>query len=345
MNKEKAPLEATLPNEMVLVKEERTKALPHVMATPKENLPPPAAEPIIPPVVGQDALKEVGEYRLVNLIGSGAMGEIHLAEYRGKNTEGKQIPKFVAIKLLSPKIQADDTARQRFIQEAKVHNQLCKESPHPNIVQIYDIGYCPKSGRLYLVMEFIEGESLEKWLAARGPLSERHALQIAIGVGHALEHAFKQHIIHRDLKPANILIDKKSRKVKVTDFGLGKILEEKGVTLSGEFMGTPYYMPPEQIHNPKDVDYRADIYALGGTLYHMLCGSPPYSEFKRTLDILKAKMSHEPISLKEYLPDIPDAVVSLVEKAMARDKNARFETAAKMVDGMQKILDMLKTKA
>lgn len=298
----------------------------------------------IEPVTNAGELKRVGDYSLVKLIASGAMGEVYLAEHGGKTSAGKVIPPQVAVKVLSEKIQTDTSARERFLQEAQVHSRLCKDSVHPNIVQIFDVGYCTRSGRLYLVMEYIEGESLEKFLASREKLSERHSLQIAMGVAHALEHAFKYHIIHRDLKPANIMIDRRSRKAKVTDLGLGKILEEKGITVNGEFMGTPYYMAPEQIRNAKDVDQQADIYALGATLYHMLTGRPPYAEFKRTLDILRAKIAQDPIPMNEFIPTMGEPMTALVNKAMARDKKNRYGTPTEIIEDMQKVLEIVKVE-
>jgi serine/threonine-protein kinase len=350
------PLESTLPKEMQFLQDAVSPvplpASPYmnaernvrseVMVSDKDsalkNLK--GLDPV--PVPGE--LKKVGDYTLLKLIASGAMGEVYLGQHSGKSSAGKIIPPQVAIKVLSEKIQTDTAARERFLQEAQVHSRLCKDSVHPNIVQIYDVGYCTKSGRLYLVMEYIEGESLEKFLVSREKLSERHSLQIAMGVAHALEHAFKYHIIHRDLKPANILIDRRSRKAKVADLGLGKILEEKGVTVNGEFMGTPYYMAPEQIRNAKDVDQQADIYALGATVYHMLTGRPPYAEFKRTLDILRAKIAQDPIPMSEFVPAIGESMVDFVDKAMARDKKNRYETPTQIIGDMQKILETVKVE-
>lgn len=275
--------------------------------------------------------EKVGEYRLMKLIGQGTVGEIYLGKHITKETH-------VAIKLLSQRMQQDSTAVERFLQEARVHSRL----DHPNIVHIEDVGYCPVTKRLYLVMEYVEGESMEKILTNRGAISQRHALKIAIAVAHALEHALKQRIIHRDLKPGNILIDKRTRRVKVTDLGLGKVLEEKGATLDGELMGTAYYMPPEQIRNAKEVDHRADIYALGATLYHMIAGRPPFGESKGTLNILKTKIAQDPIPLVEYVPNIEKSIQDIVTKAMARDRNARYENPSQMIDDMQRILDQLK---
>ena len=271
--------------------------------------------------------EKVGEYKLLKVIGQGAMGVIYLGEHFEK-------PGKVAIKLLTQELQKDNQAVERFLQEARVHSRLV----HPNIVRIYDVGYCGGTGRLYLVMEFVDGESLEKILGNRGAIPERHAIKIAMAVAHALEHALEQHIIHRDLKPANIMIDRRTRKIKVADLGLGKITEEKGATISGQMMGTPYYMPPEQIRNAKEVDHRADIYALGATLYHMLTGRPPYSEYKGTLAIVRAKIYREPIPMTEYVSTLSEGAIKIVEKAMMRNVNERYNTPAQMIQEMEQIL-------
>jgi serine/threonine protein kinase len=272
---------------------------------------------------------KIGEYKLLKRIGQGAMGVIYLGEHMDKKGP-------VAIKLLSQEMQKDINAVERFLQEARVHSRLV----HPNIVRIYDVGYCSGTERLYLVMEFVDGESLEKILTTHGAISQKHSLKITIAVGHALEHALEQHIIHRDLKPANILIDRRTRRVKVTDLGLGKsAAEEKGLTLSGQMMGTPFYMPPEQIQDARKVDHRADIYALGATLYHMLTGRPPYSEYKGTLAIVQAKMKRDPIPMPKYIPNLSDAVLYIVGKAMAKKADDRYETPTRMIEDMEKALE------
>ncbi len=290
---------------------------------------PSASSPQIPDTSEpSSARNRIGQYKLVKLIGRGAMGEIYLARHVDKNYE-------VAIKLLAQKLQKKQAATLRFEQEANVHRRL----KHSNIVRIMEMG-C-HNDRLYLIMEYIEGESLEEILEARKTILAKHTIKIAIAVAQALEHALEQRIIHRDLKPANIMIDRRTRKVKLTDFGLGKIIEEKGVTVTGQVMGTAYYMPPEQIHNAKKVDHLADIYSLGATIYHMLSGQPPYSEIKTTLSILRAKVTGEPVPLKSLNNEIPDSVVRVVEKAMAHKCENRYQTPTEMIQDMKNVLQEL----
>lgn len=275
----------------------------------------------------QETLTRVSNYKILQLIGRGAMGVIYLAE----SLDTKQT---VALKLLSSDSQQkNNIAVQRFLQEAKVQRLL----NHPNIVRIYDVGFCTTTNRLYLAMEYVDGGSLEKILE-RGPLSPRDSIKIAIAIGHALEHALQQNIVHRDLKPANILIDRKSRKIKVGDLGLGKIRDEKGITYTGEVMGTLYYMPPEQIKDSKSVDHRADIYALGATLYHMLAGRAPYSENKATLAIIRAKTTREPMPIEEYVQNLCPSLLKVIQKSMERDVAKRYSTPTEMIQDLQQAL-------
>lgn len=276
-------------------------------------------------------LKQVGDYFIQKRIGHGAMGEIYLGQHCQKST-------LAAVKLLPQK--ADDIAVQRFRQEAQVHSRLI----HPNIVRIFEAGFCSITNRLYLAMEYIKGESLEKILARRGALAQKQSLQIAIAVAHALEHALEQQIIHRDLKPANILINRQEGNIKVVDLGLGKILQKgikRGVTLGGELMGTSHYMPPEQIHNAREVDHRADIYALGATLYHMLAGVPPYGEHKGPFNILKAKTNCDPIALQQFHPNIRAELAAIVRKAMSRNIKARYANPKLMRKDMDNVVHLL----
>ncbi|WP_372370478.1 serine/threonine protein kinase [Candidatus Uabimicrobium sp. HlEnr_7] len=276
----------------------------------------------------KNSLERIGDYHIIKPVNSGSMGEIYLAQHIG-------VKNYAAIKLLSSQMEKDSQAAERFKQEARVHSRL----EHPNIVGIFDVD--SYNGRPYIVMEYIEGESLEEVLRNRKQLQSRHTLKIAIAVALALEHALKQKIIHRDLKPANIMIDRRNRKVKLADFGLGKILEEKGLTQPGQMMGTAYYMAPEQIRNAKEADHRADIYALGATIYHMLSGQPPYANIKGALDILKAKINEQPEPIENLVSGLSREVIDIVNKSMHHSINKRYQTPAKMKKSMESALNNL----
>jgi serine/threonine protein kinase len=185
------------------------------------------------------------------------------------------LDRIVALKVLSPELALDPDFAQRFSGEAKVLALL----GHPNIVQIFDFGRA--ADLYYLVMEYVEGVSLRQ-LLRKGRLGSDEVLRILSQVCTALEYAHHQGIVHRDIKPENILIDPQGR-VKIADFGLAKIMPRDGpsgsVTRTNVVMGTPQYMAPEQSENPKSVDHRTDIYALGVILYEMLTGVPPQGHF------------------------------------------------------------------
>ena len=179
-----------------------------------------------------------------------------------------RLKRMVAIKLLPPDLTRDDTAKQRFLQEAQAASAL----DHPNICTIFEINETD-DGQLYLVMAHYDGETLKERIA-RGPLALDDALDIATQVGQGLAEAHGAGIVHRDIKPANLLVTK-SGVVKILDFGLAKLAGTEGVTQTGTTVGTVAYMSPEQARG-QQVDHRTDIWSLGVVLYEMLAGTPPF---------------------------------------------------------------------
>ena len=189
------------------------------------------------------------------------MGVVYLAH-------DPRLDRHVAIKLLPPDLTRDETAKQRFLQEAKAASAL----DHPNICTIFEINETD-DGQLYLVMAHYEGETLKDRIA-RGPLALDDALDIATQVGQGLAEAHGAGIVHRDIKPANLLVTK-TGVVKILDFGLAKLAGTEGVTQTGTAVGTVAYMSPEQARG-QEVDHRTDIWSLGVVLYEMLAGTPPF---------------------------------------------------------------------
>ena len=198
---------------------------------------------------------QLGPYEIVSHLGSGGMGVVYEArDLRLKRT--------VAIKLLPPDLTKDDTAKQRFLQEAQAASAL----DHPNICTIFEINET-EDGQLYLVMAHYEGETLKERIE-RGPLQLDDAIDIATQVGTGLAEAHGAGIVHRDIKPANLLVTK-GGVVKILDFGLAKLAGAEGVTQTGTTVGTVAYMSPEQARG-QEVDHRTDIWSLGVVLYEML---------------------------------------------------------------------------
>ncbi len=204
---------------------------------------------------------QLGPYEIVSQLGQGGMGVVYQAT-------DPRLRRTVAIKLLPPDLTRDETAKQRFLQEAQAASAL----DHPNICTIFEINETD-DGQLYLVMAHYEGETLKE-RTARGPLELDDAIDIATQVGEGLTKAHAAGIVHRDIKPANLIVTA-DKTVKILDFGLAKLAGTEGMTQTGTTVGTVAYMSPEQARG-QEVDHRTDIWSLGVVLYEMLAGQPPF---------------------------------------------------------------------
>jgi predicted Ser/Thr protein kinase len=227
---------------------------------------PPGGGFVPPPV--EELAKLFPQFEIIQFIGKGGMGAVYKARQPA-------LDRFVALKVLPPVVANDPGFAERFNREARALARL----NHPNIVTVYDFG---KAGELhYLVMEFVDGANLRE-VERAGKLTSEQALAIVPQICEALQFAHNEGIVHRDIKPENLLMDKKGR-VKITDFGIAKIMgvTEGKVSLTGarDVVGTPHYMAPEQVEKPQTVDHRADIYSLGVVFYEMLTGELPLGKF------------------------------------------------------------------
>jgi len=203
-------------------------------------------------------------YKIVRLLAEGGMGDVYVAE---KEDIGKRC----AVKILSSELAKREDFVRRFFREARVLAQLS----HPHIVPIIDIGKTT-GGRYFIVMEYLEGKTVEELINEKGRMSEDEALRLVMQVADALEYANARNIVHRDIKPSNIIVDGDGC-ARLCDFGLSKpIGGSDDITLMGLIMGTPEYLSPEQAHGRVDIDIRSDIYSLGASLYHMVVGRPPF---------------------------------------------------------------------
>jgi serine/threonine-protein kinase len=249
----------------------------------------------------------LGRYRITAQLGRGAMGIVHRAS-------DEKLEREVAIKEMSEELRAHPVAMQMFTQEAKALAQL----NHTNIVAMYD--QVDDGARVLLIMEFVDGRTLESVLAERGALPWFEAIGICDQVCAGLAYAHARKVIHRDIKPANIFIAQ-DRTVKLGDFGLARVMREVSIRKT-EIRGTPLYMAPEQISG-ENVDHRADLYALGAMLYEMMCGEPPF----HTGDVLYHQV-HTPAPFARALkPDLPPAIDELIQKLMAKSANDRLGSA------------------
>ena len=261
---------------------------------------------------------EICNYQVVKLIGEGGMATV----WRG---EHPMLGKTVAIKVLDPLLARDQKLVQRFLDEARIQIDL----KHPNIVATENFSDDP----LAMVMEFVEGSSLDERIGRRaGPVPVQKALPLMMKIMEAVGHAHQHGVIHRDIKPANILVTPDGT-VKVTDFGIAKILGGHGLTQTGAAMGTAAYMSPEQIKGAKNVDARSDIYSLGITFYEMLVGQTPFEgdpDTESDFELRRAQVSHPPPDPRSLCPAIPDAVAEVVLKALEKDPAQRPQTVEEL---------------
>ena len=259
----------------------------------------------------------LGPYAIVSQLGSGGMGVVYLAH-------DPRLKRQVAIKLLPPDLTRDETAKQRFLQEAQAASAL----DHPNICTIFEINETP-DGQLYLVMAHYEGETLKERIA-RGPLALNDAIDIATQVGQGLAEAHGAGIVHRDIKPANLLVTK-TGVVKILDFGLAKLAGTEGVTQTGTTVGTVAYMSPEQARG-QEVDHRTDIWSLGVVLYEMLAGTPPF-QGENLLSLSNAILEQEQASLTGS----SSSAQSVLTRALYKDRAQRFQSVTDLLGELRKL--------
>lgn len=260
----------------------------------------------------------VGDYEIVAILGKGGMGEV----YKVRNVLSERIE---AMKVLLPDVVSSATAEgssgtplaERFQREIKVQATL----DHPNIAKLYTA--LTNSNQLLMVMEYVEGESIEKLLAS-GVLSVRDSVAYAAQVLDALGYAHERGVVHRDIKPANIMRTA-SGQVKLLDFGIARMKKDRSLTEAGHAVGSLYYMSPEQIKG-SEPDPRSDLYSLGVTLYEMVTGRRPFqgdSEYS----VMVAHLEQTPLAPVEIVPGVPPALSDIIVMSMAKDPAQRFQTA------------------
>jgi serine/threonine-protein kinase len=264
-----------------------------------------------------EPLRHVKAYTILGELGRGGMGVV----YRARHDE---TGRSVAIKVLHRELAADPRLASQFVREGRA----ASFANHPGIVNVTDFGRLP-SGRAYLVMELVESATLESVLAA-GALPPRRALVIARRIVAALAAAHVRGVIHRDLKPSNVFLEPEDH-VKIGDFGAAKVLSplpDSTATQHGVVLGTPYYMSPEQARG-QATDERTDLYALGCILFRMISGRPPY-EGETVMDIVSAHMTHPVPRVESPFGPLPEGVVALVARAMAKLAEERPQSATEM---------------
>ncbi|MFA6293550.1 MAG: serine/threonine-protein kinase [Victivallales bacterium] len=268
---------------------------------------------VVIPIPGIQKGLELGGFQLKDKLGVGGMGEVWLAYHAAMD-------RHVALKILSPKFTSNKEFLDRFIKEAKHSGKL----NHPNIVTAYHAG--SENGFYYLAISYVDGKCLKDRIDSGEMIPEREALLIAKSIIDGLGYAWDEFkIVHRDIKPANIIIDKKGV-TKILDLGISKSLDEdNSLTMTGTFVGTPYYMSPEQALGDKNIDFRADIYSLGATLYHMLTGTLPFDA--STVMAIVSRHLRDPLPpAGERNPALSKQCCALLEVMMAKKREERQQS-------------------
>ena len=262
-----------------------------------------------------------GSFKALARLGEGSMGEVYLAEHQ-------RIARRAAIKVLSPERTRDADAVRRLFVEARAASMI----RHPGIVEIYDCDV-HRNGRAYIVMEYLEGETLAKRLERAGALSWPVACRIARRVSDAVGAAHRAGIVHRDVKPDNVLLLSHvewpaAADVKVLDFGLAKLLAGNFVgvaaTVQGSLVGSPTYMSPEQCRG-EPIDHRCDIYSLGCVMFELCAGRPPFIG-SRVREVLEAHTVRQPPNLTALVPEVPAWLARLIASMLAKDPQQRPRT-------------------
>lgn len=262
---------------------------------------------------------EIQNYRIVQMLGKGGMATVYKAQH--KTLAGT----FAAIKVLHPALAQDPTIREKFRKEA----QLMSGFAHPNIGRVYD--YAEDGSHLYLIMEYLEGPTLEEMIRHQtGPIVEKRAKVIFEKILSGVGYAHSKGVIHRDLKPANIIITA-GDEPKIIDFGIVKLIQDEGhpgATRTGQRIGTPMFMSPEQIIG-RGIDHRVDIYALGITLFEMITGQLPYNPELLSQFEIEQKIVSEPLPKANVVyPPTSPLIQAAIDKATAKAKEDRFQDAA-----------------
>jgi serine/threonine protein kinase len=272
---------------------------------------------LLAPSSRSDALGRLGHYEILGVVGQGGMGIVLRAF-------DETLHRVVAIKMLAPGLATTGSARQRFVREARAAAAIA----HDNVIGIHaveDQGPVP-----FLVMEYINGPTLQQKLDRTGPLPLKEVVRIGMQIAAGLAAAHGQGLVHRDVKPSNILLENGVERVKITDFGLARAVDDASLTHSGLVAGTPAYMSPEQADG-HHVDQRSDLFSLGSVLYTLCAGHAPFRS-STSMAVLRRVCDETPRDLCEINSDIPAWLATIIARLHAKDPAERFQSAAEVAE-------------
>ena len=263
------------------------------------------------------SIGRLDSYEILEVVGAGGMGVV----LRGWDPTLRRV---VAIKVLAAHLANSAAAERRFVREA----QAAAAVSHDHVVAIHAVGAGHEPP--YLVMQFVEGKTLQQRLDRSGPLHVNEILRIGQQTALGLAAAHRQGIVHRDIKPANILLENGVERVRITDFGLARAIDDASMTQSGVVAGTPLFMAPEQAQG-QPVDHRSDLFSLGSVLYAMATGRPPFRS-STMMGVIRRVCDDQPRPIREINPDIPDWLCGIIDRLLAKDPAERFQTADEVAE-------------
>lgn len=271
----------------------------------------------------------LGNYRIVDRLGTGGMGVVYKAEHI-------HMKRLVALKVLFPWEDSKSVFTQRFYSEMQALAAL----QHPNIVLAFDAGevkvpQTPARNLSYLVMEYVLGENLEQFVQDHGPLPVEHACDYVRQVADGLQHAHERGLVHRDIKPSNLVVT--NGQIKILDFGLARLCRRR-CTEAHAMLGTVDYMSPEQARDPRTVDIRADIYSLGTTFYWLLTRKKPFPTDRPMLEALLARQREKPVPLRHHRPELPVELEKIINQMMAQAPDDRYPTPQSVINALNHFL-------
>ncbi|MEZ4294633.1 MAG: serine/threonine-protein kinase [Polyangiaceae bacterium] len=277
------------------------------------------------------------KYQVTRMLGAGAMGAVYEAEHTGTGRR-------VALKVIMGQFAKDEGLVARFHREARAAGQI--ETQH--ITQVLDTGFDSDSELPFMVMEYLEGEDVQHLLKRTGPIHPDIALRIVAQSCLGLAKAHDKHVVHRDIKPANLFLAKRDAGeviIKLLDFGIAKVkmeqaqeTESAGLTKTGNMLGSPLYMSPEQARGARGIDHRTDIWSLGVVLYQALCGKTPFQHLTALGELIISICSSHPQPLQERAPWVPAEVAAIAHRAMRHDPAQRYQSAMEMFNEIRALL-------